>query len=112
MAAKGLIHWPQAVWRGDYMFASGCIEHVGIPLDVARYHRIKERWTFLRHALIEPGDRFGVDVNDHFNHAQFAGSVASLGTPWPRRPTGTLRTDGETFKAMASPTRCWNHCAA
>jgi hypothetical protein len=102
MEARGLIHWPQALWRGDYMFASGYIEHVAIPVDIARYHRIKERFGFLRHELITQGDRFGIYVNDRFNHARLAALATSLGISWPRLPTGVLRTDGETWKALAT----------
>ena len=39
MAAKELIDWPRALWRGAYMAATAAIAHNGIPIDAELYRR-------------------------------------------------------------------------
>jgi hypothetical protein len=102
MAAKDLIDWPRALWRGAYMAATAHIEHHGIPVDIAVHRRLIENWPRMKHALIERVDaRYGVYVHDSFSRKRFAAWLAGNRIPWPRLPTGQLQLEQEVFKSQA-----------
>jgi hypothetical protein len=98
----GHIAWPQALWRGAYMAATGFIEHNGIPVDDDLYFRFQRHWDAIRLRLIEQIDRdFGVYAQGSFSRRLFAIWLANHGIPWPRLRSGNLALDHKTFKRMA-----------
>jgi hypothetical protein len=102
MDRRGEIDWPQALWRGAYMFATAYIEHVGIPVDADLYFRLRERWEAIRLRMIERIDRdYGVFVDGSFNRARFSAWLAAHDIPWSRLASGVLALDQKTFKAQA-----------
>jgi hypothetical protein len=102
MDAAGLINWPQAIWRGNFMFAcGGHIEHHALPIDVASYEQIQEAFPQLRHALIASSDTFGIFVDDHRNEARINELIRSTGLAWPLSEGGKYKMDEETWREMA-----------
>src|SRR5690242_16712162 len=82
MAAKGLIDWPRAIWRGNYMAATAHIAHHGIPVDADLYCQLVERWDSMQRTLIERVDaNYGIFVGDSFNRKKFAAYLARNGIP-------------------------------
>ena len=57
------INLAQAFWRGRWMFASGMIEQVGIPIDNVVYPALHSQRLMLRRLLIARQDKWGIHEN-------------------------------------------------
>jgi hypothetical protein len=102
MTQKGPINWPQALWRGAYMWCCAHIEHNGIPVDGDLYRRLVANWEAMQQALIERVNaNYGVYLGGHFNRKKFAEYLVAQRIPWPHLPSGQLQLDQEVFKSQA-----------
>lgn len=97
-----LIDVKLAVLRGRYMVATARIEHTGIPLDTEILEEMRAAWPQLKARLIKEVDRaYGVYENDQFKTEWFAAWLIKNGMAWPVLPSGALKLDEDTFRAMA-----------
>ena len=95
------IHIGQAVNRGRFMRAVACMNHIGIPMDPL-FHKFKERWQEICQGLVAEADSaFGVYDGITMKQDRLEAYLIREDIPWPRTPTGRLRTDDDTFKDMA-----------
>jgi DNA polymerase I len=91
-----------AVLRGRYMDAVSAMEHAGIPVDVETFRLLASRWDKIQEELISSVDaEYGVYDHRSFRADRFADYLVTNGIPWPRRESGALALDDETFRAMA-----------
>ena len=96
------IDMPRGLLRGRYMRAAGCIEHVGIPIDVATLNRLRNGWDHIQDALIAKVDQdYGVYEGRTFKTARFAEFLARNAIPWITTETGALNLKEDTFREMA-----------
>jgi DNA polymerase I len=85
------IDLPRALLRGRYMAAAAAMEHNGVPIDVATWQTLRDRWTAIPDKLIPAMDRdYGVYDGHRFRHDRFARWLASNNIPWPRLENGQL----------------------
>ena len=104
--AKQIAASPQrlghAVLRGRYMGAVAAMEHVGIPVDVPTFERLRESWGGIQDQLIRAVDRdFGVYDGRTFKSDRFGAWLVRSGIPWPTLDSGQLALDDDTFRSMA-----------
>ena len=104
--AKQIVASPQrlghAVLRGRYMGAVAAMEHIGIPVDVPTFERLRESWSGIQEQLIAAVDRdFGVYAGTTFKSERFAAWLLRSGIPWPTLDSGQLALDDDTFRSMA-----------
>ena len=93
---------PRAVLRGRYMIAAARIEHEGVPIDVAALTLLREHWESMQDMLIARIDaNYGVFDGRTFKASRFADFLVTHGLPWPRRDSGALQLDDDTFRQMA-----------
>jgi DNA polymerase I len=93
---------PRAVLRGRYMIAAARVEHVGVPVDVEALTLLREHWEAVQDTLIARIDAdYGVFDGRTFKAGRFADFLVAHGLPWPRRDSGALQLDDDTFKQMA-----------
>jgi hypothetical protein len=92
----------QALLRGRYTQAVARMEHVGVPLDVPRLHRLRTHWPWLKAELVQRVDRdFGVYEGPTFKEELFADWLTQHGIPWRYTSTGRPQLDQDTFRDMA-----------
>jgi DNA polymerase family A len=104
-----MIDFPRALLRGRYMGAAACMEHVGVPIDVATFNRLKEHWPAIQERIIEPIDRnYGVYEGTTFKYDRFQNWLVQHNLSWPMLDTGRLALDADTFHEMA---RIYPHVA-
>jgi hypothetical protein len=102
MEAQEPINYPQAFWRGRWMFASGMIEQEGIPIDTATYDILRSRRHDLRQLLIARGDKYNVFDAGVYKRDRVVALVSAWGAAIDRfTPTGRRRLNKDTFKIMA-----------
>ena len=78
------------------------VEDNGIPIDTPALALLDEHWESLQDEMIQSVDEeFGVYEGIHFRENRFARWLARKGIPWPRRKTGELDINDDTFKDMA-----------
>jgi hypothetical protein len=93
---------PRALFRGAYMVGVSKMEFNGIPMDTATQQRLADSWERLKDLMIaEINDTYGVWQERTFKQARWEQWVSAQHLPWPRCPSGRLRTDGQTFERMA-----------
>jgi DNA polymerase I len=90
----------QALERGRYMKAVTIMEWLGIPIDVKRLTRFRDKWESIKWRLIREVDKdFKVFDGAIFSHDKFKHYVSARGLVWPTTDSGTLlKTDKDTFK--------------
>jgi DNA polymerase-1 len=93
----------QSLFRGRYMRAVTRMESTGVPIDLARFNPLRDRWPELRKQLIETlGKEYGVyDEDGSFSQKRFARYLNARGRPWPTLESGRLDLKDKTFKQMA-----------
>jgi hypothetical protein len=91
---------PRALLRGRYAAAVARMEHVGVPIDVGTFERLKDRWDSIRLKIVHAEDRFGLFEGASFVEQRFDDFLARTGRWWPRFPSGRPVLDDDTFKAM------------
>jgi hypothetical protein len=105
MDAKDLINWPQALWRGRFMFLSGShIEHRPLLVDIESYREIEAAFPRLNSALLESVDYFGVFEDGRRREKQLNKLIADAGLAevWPRTETGRFEMGDDTWKEMVA----------
>jgi hypothetical protein len=91
----------RALLRGRFMVAAARMEHVGVPIDVATLTALRAGWELMKARLIVRIDAgYSVYKGTTFKPDQFARLLAALGIPWPRRTSGALALDEDSFKQM------------
>jgi hypothetical protein len=96
------IDLPRSVLRGRYMRSVAQMEWAGVPLDVEMLSRLRDSWESIQDQLIQSIDtRFGVFDGRTFVAERWAGWLARSRVPWPRRPSGALMLDDDTFREVA-----------
>lgn len=102
-AMQSKFDWPRALLRGQYACAVATIERTGIPVDTETLFQLEENWERIRQSLISVIDRgFGVYDGPVFKQSRFSGYLQRNGLAWPRRQSGELDLQDETFKTMAA----------
>jgi hypothetical protein len=93
----------RALLRGRTMFAFAHVEWVGVPVDVPRLERFRDRWEEIKHFLVADVDRdYGVfDEDGTFKEDRFEQYLMRHCVPWPRLNSGRLALDSQTFKDQA-----------
>jgi hypothetical protein len=92
----------RALVRGRFMQAVARMEHTGIPVDGQTLVLLNEHWESLQLEMIQVVDAdFGVFEGTHFRAERFAHWLARQGIPWPRRKTGELEINDDTFRDQA-----------
>jgi DNA polymerase I-like protein with 3'-5' exonuclease and polymerase domains len=90
-----------ALLRGRYMEAVARMEHRGVPIDLETLSRLRDHWQGLQERLVARIDReFGVFDGLAFKQERFARWLFERNIAWPRRKSGHLALDDDTFKAM------------
>lgn len=106
MAHKFNVH---SIIRGNYTKAVAHMEHVGIPIDVGMYSKMKTHWATLQHDLIEETNKkYGVYENGSFKMALFEKYLADNNIAWPMLESYSSKgqlvvtpdTKDDTFKTM------------
>jgi hypothetical protein len=98
MEGKGLINWPQALWRGRFMFLTGShIEHRPLLVDVEGYRELNAAFPSLRRALLDSVAHFGVFEKGHLREALLNELIkdAGLSPQWPRTSAQDYARCGE-----------------
>jgi hypothetical protein len=92
----------QALLRGDYVKAVARMEFRGVPIDVKTMERLRDGWQRIERALIDRMDQdFRVYDDGSFVVAAFERYLSEQGIAWPRKVSGVLELDRDTFKQMA-----------
>ncbi len=92
----------QALMRGRYTVAVGMMQFNGIPIDQDVFRKLKSNWAVLKSQLIAQVDAaFGVYAGGSFKEALFEDYLVKHGIAWPRRTTGRLKLDRDTFSSMS-----------
>jgi len=97
------IDMPRALLRGRYMKVMSRMEYAGVPLDQQSLELLKKHWVSVQEHLIQKVDQdYGVYEGPHFKFNLFNDYLVrnNIG-PWPRTPSGILKSDDETFRDMA-----------
>jgi DNA polymerase I len=96
------IDLPRALLRGRYMAAAARMERNGVPIDVATFERLKERWESIQDQLIAEIDtNYGVFDGRTFKADRFSVWLAKADIPWPRLESGRLDLSDDAFREMA-----------
>jgi hypothetical protein len=96
------IDLPRALIRGQFMQAVARVEHNGIPVDGQTLALLDEHWESLQLEMVRAVDAdFGVYEGTHFRTERFDRWLRRAGIPWPRRKTGELEVNEDTFRDMA-----------
>jgi DNA polymerase I-like protein with 3'-5' exonuclease and polymerase domains len=97
------LDWVRAVQRGRYQLEVAKMEHVGVPMDVELYERVRRQWERIKLELIEQVNPiYGVFVDGRFVHELFAKYILSRGFEWDVTDTsGRLRTDDDYLRGQA-----------
>ena len=91
----------QALQRGRYMVAVGCMEYTGVPLDTVTLSRLRTHWDDIKLKLIAEIDAdYGVFEGTSFRAGLFASYLVRNRMEWPHTETGKLSLEHDTFKAM------------
>ncbi len=92
-----------ALLQGAYMTSLGFVEHVGVPLDLPLWERLRDNWSALRLSLVEQidGGRYGVYDGETFKYARFDAWLRRAHIAWPRLASGKLDFKDDTFESMA-----------
>jgi DNA polymerase I len=96
------INLAQAFWRGRWMFASGMIEQVGIPIDAATYTTLRAERHTLRRALIARQDKWRIHENGVRKTKNVVAQLRKWKVPleWFTE-TGKPALNQRTFRLMA-----------
>lgn len=101
-AMRDKIDVPRAILRGRYMRAAAHMEHTGVPIEVPTLTRIRSEWDGIKDRLVRAVDaQFGVFEGSTFKAQRWAEWLARRNIPWPRRESGALALDDDTFRDMA-----------
>jgi DNA polymerase-1 len=96
------INLAQAFWRGRWMFASGMIEQVGIPVDPTVYSALHSQRLMLRRLLIARQDRWGIHENGVRKHKNIVAQLRKWQVPIERfTDSGVPALNQKTYKMMA-----------
>jgi hypothetical protein len=76
------------------------MERRGVPVDVATFGRLKDRWASIKLEIVHAGDRYGFFEGASFKEDRFDAYLSGRGLWWPRFPSGRPVLDDDTFKAM------------
>jgi hypothetical protein len=90
----------RALIRGRYTAAVAHMERRGVPIDVATFDRLRDRWNEIKLEIVRADDRFGVFDGASFKEDRFNTFLVERGLWWPRFPSGRPVLDDDTFKAM------------
>jgi DNA polymerase-1 len=106
LAVMPIRNFGHSLVHGSYMRADAWMRHRGIPVDKPLYDDFATLWNELRQELINDlNSRYPFFEGASFRHKLLSGWVAAHGIRfWPLTPTGKLKTDAETLRAMAQ--RC------
>jgi hypothetical protein len=77
------------------------MEHIGTPIDVETWTRLREGWTGIQNDLIRAIDVYGVYDGRTFKSERWAKRMAALEIPWPTLESGRLDLSDDTFRQMA-----------
>jgi hypothetical protein len=78
------------------------MEHVGVPIDVPTFERLRDRWDEIKLRIVTGEDRLGLFDGVSFREETFDVWLRARGYVWPRFPSGRLRLDDDVFKQMVS----------
>jgi hypothetical protein len=97
---------PHALFRGKVQWAMAGGERRGVPTDLPRLTKIRNRWPDMQLDLVRETDRpFGcyeiVDGKPHWRKELFEALVKRTGMSWPRHESGALDERDQTFREMA-----------
>jgi DNA polymerase I-like protein with 3'-5' exonuclease and polymerase domains len=93
----------RALVRGRFMRTVARIEFSGIPIDIATLQKLRDRWDGIREQLIAEIDKdYGVYEGTTFKLKLFAEYLERHNIPWPKTPTGRLKTSEKVFKQKAA----------
>ena len=96
------IDLPRSLIRGRYMAAAARIEATGVPIDVPSLRTLRDNWESIKAGLVVRIDKdYGVFDGTAFRRDRFARWLIGNGIPWPRRESGALALDDDTFRQMA-----------
>lgn len=99
---KKSIDLPRALLRGRYMWASACMEHYGVPIDVEMLTKLRNNWDNIKSNLIEKVDlNYGVYEDGVFKIDKFNNYLKSHNIPWEYTPSGRPKTDDDYLKEQA-----------
>jgi DNA polymerase-1 len=92
--------------HGSYMRADAWMRHQGIPLDKPLHQDLATHWPALLRELTDDLNlRYPFFEGSSFRQKLLRQWLIEHGVQfWPLTPTGTLKTDAETLRAMAA--RC------
>ncbi len=97
------IDLPRALLRGRYMNAVACMEHAGIPLDVATLNELKTHWKAIQAKLIAEVDKdFDVYEGNSFKAKKMEAYLERTQKLWPLLTTGKLDLKEQTFRDAAN----------
>jgi DNA polymerase family A len=96
------IDLPRAIYRGRYMAAVASMEHTGIPLGVANFDRLRDKWISIPDQLIVKIDSdYHVYEGRTFKTDRFERWLIKHEIPWQVLESGRLALDDDTFRDMA-----------
>ena len=102
MEAEQPSNLAQAFWRGRWMFASGMIEQVGIPIDTDTYSTLHTQRRTLRRLLIARQDKWGIHENGVRKRRNIVAQLREWRIPLERfTDSGLPELNQGTFKRMA-----------
>ena len=92
------IDLPRAIYRGRYMAAVASMEYTGIPMGVANFDRLRDRWISISDQLIVKIDSdYRVYEGRTFKTDRFERWLIQHEIPWPVLDSGRLALDDDTF---------------
>ncbi len=96
---------PHAMLRANFMWATAQQERRGIPLDQAKFDRVRSHWDGIQLDLALEKDLFGiyeiVDGKPHWRKQRFADYVRRSGMSWPKYADGSFDERDVAFRDMA-----------
>jgi DNA polymerase I-like protein with 3'-5' exonuclease and polymerase domains len=96
------LEMPRALMRGKYNIPISIMETRGTPIDYELYQDLCNYWDKIKDQLIKQVDKdFGVYINSTFKEELFEAYLSKNNIRWERLPSGRLKLDEETFKAMS-----------
>ena len=96
------LEMPRALMRGKYNIPISIMETRGTPIDYELYQDLCNYWDKIKDQLIKQVDKdFGVYINSTFKEELFGAYLSKNNIRWERLPSGRLKLDEETFKAMS-----------
>jgi DNA polymerase I len=98
---------PHALYRGQYACAIARQERRGVPIDLPKLQRIRERWNDIKVSLVTAVDRdYGCyeieDGEPHFRESLFRAYIRRQRIPWPEYEDGAPDLRAQTFRDMAT----------